>query len=235
MLSDDGSEAGIIKQRNVSAETSFRTSGSWIYLDKLKHTLDEDSPSGGRLVRDHYNVHAPMPLSENLISLLHLAILHDQRRAVRYQVEEFGADTNQPFRAMKRRSQSTSVTAPLTLALRLPLAASRKMTRLLINLGASMTQTDNHNMTALQSCIALKPAVLETYYSANPTAVSSASTAIQERGRGTGTAVSTPLLTAIETRNTDIAVQLLHQGACTGAMTQRQNSTRTSNSLSSWQ
>lgn len=150
----------------------------------------------------------------NLVTLLHLAILHGQRDAVKCLVKEFDADINRPFRAMERRNQSASAIPRLALALRLPLEAARDMSRLLLKLGACIMQTDNQNMTALKSCIALKPALLDTYHSADLTGVNAATCAILKRGRGPGTAVSAPLLTAIETRNTGVAFQLLHQGAC---------------------
>lgn len=71
-LSDDGGEADTIGQRKVAVETGAETSDSWIYLDKPKRSLHENSLSEGRLVRDHYNVRTPLPLDGNLVALLHL-------------------------------------------------------------------------------------------------------------------------------------------------------------------
>lgn len=186
------------------------TTESWIYLHAPEPMSNPSSSNTTRLKRDFYNINAPTPLFGSLTTLMHLAILHNQKTVVRCLVEQFGADVNQTLVGpARRRGQSRNTTSPLALAFRLPLESAREMTLLLLELGASVVKPKGKCYTTLHSCISFKPGLLNTYFDAGTSAAGRAATTLVKKGSERGKTVSTPLTKAIETRDTKTALGLL--------------------------
>ncbi|KAM0713990.1 hypothetical protein Q7P37_010954 [Cladosporium fusiforme] len=170
---------------------------------------------------DNHDINLALSQHDTLISPLHLAIMYDNPSVVKFLVQNYGADINKSLnivQACRNRGDDwyhgiEQYLPPLALALRLPLTAAQQMTRFLFELGASSHQMVNEQVTVLQSCIASKPSLLDTYFEADADGARSVIAAVMARRTGDGCIVSSPLLTAIESRNTDVALRLLEIGA----------------------
>lgn len=101
----------------------------------------------------------------------------------------------------------------LVLALQLPLAQAEAMTRTLVHLGASTAQADLDQNTTLQYCIVEQPDLLKTLADVDSTGVSRAINHLSVSGYKWSPVISSPLMTAINARDSVTAIRLLGQGA----------------------
>lgn len=209
--SKEESTFDMVDEMDTDTNVDVTTEGSIINIQNLKvdtnETADEtdDSP-------DVYDVN--VLAWDTPTSPLHLAVLHGHAELVKCLVQDFGADVLLPVVPTGLYHRDT-IPAILTLSLALKLTPQKasEVTRLLFELGASSAQADMTHVTALQSCIAYEPALLNTYTASDPTGVSRAIKNVSASGNSWRVAISAPLLTAIDTRDTETALRLLRAGA----------------------
>lgn len=184
--------------------------------------------------REFDDINVPFSQHEILISPLHLAVSYNNLSLVENLVQEWNADIHQRMEMVEGSLNRGDAhyygleryLTPLALALRLPLDAAQRMTRLLFKLGASSEEKVDEYVSVLQACITSRPALLDTYFDADFEGTVRSTSAIFTKGQrvaqsrpGLGygkpgdCVVSTPLLTAIQARDTTTATRLLEMGA----------------------
>jgi hypothetical protein len=193
--------------------------------DKKRISIENDTQEPAPRDTDFDDMELHLSQHGTEICLLHLAILFDSGPLVKFLIQSSGADVHQSLEIVQANhdrgdewySGLEQYLPPIALALRLPLDVAQKMIRLLVDLGCSCEEMVNEHTSALQSCIASRPGLLEAYFDADPEGSARAAAAVffkSELNNDTGdTIVSTPLLTAIQARDTDIALRLLENGA----------------------
>jgi hypothetical protein len=202
--------------------------------DKVQHKLGHDTGELSRGQSGFDDINISFSQHGTSMSLLHLAILHGNGPLVKFLVQTFNGDINQSLSVVEASVNRGDAfydgleqyLPPVSLALRLPLDAARKMTRLFLELGASSEQKVDEYVSALQACITSRPVLLDTYFDADARGAARATAAVSTNGElvshsgpalGYGKkgecAVSAPLLTAIQSRDTNTALKLLEKGA----------------------
>jgi hypothetical protein len=202
--------------------------------NKAQHNLGRATGEPSKSQSESDDTSIPFSQHGTSISLLHLAILYNNGPLARFLLQSSYADIDHSLHIVEasvNRGDAyydglEQTLPPLALALRLPLDAAQKMSRLLLELGASSEQAVDEHVSALQACITSRPVLLDTYFDADARGAARATAAIFTKGKlisrsgpavGYGKrgecVVSTPLLTAIQSRDTSTALNLLEKGA----------------------
>ncbi|KAK4999248.1 hypothetical protein LTR66_001674 [Elasticomyces elasticus] len=150
------------------------------------------------------------------ISALHLAIVNGHQELVKILVQEFGADVRLPVKLFHDYSRSPrAAILTLVLASQLPLEQAKAMCKTLIELGASAAQADMDQTTSLHFCVITSPGVIDTLMEADLPAARRALNHLSITGYEHSCEVKSPLVTAIQVRDSVTALRLLEEGADT--------------------
>ncbi|EGP89184.1 uncharacterized protein MYCGRDRAFT_92101 [Zymoseptoria tritici IPO323] len=152
---------------------------------------------------------------DTAISPLHLAIINGHLDLVRVLVQDFGADVLLPVKLFHDHDKSArAAILTLVLALRLPSEQADAMSRLLIQLGASSAQADIHQNTALLYSIAEQPALTKVFLDADKVGTGRAINHLAAQSfYSSNLIVQSPLLAAIQAKDSSTALLLLTAGA----------------------
>ncbi|KAI5356788.1 Putative ankyrin repeat-containing domain superfamily [Septoria linicola] len=144
------------------------------------------------------------------VSPLHLAIVKGNVDVVRCLVTEFGADILLPIKIFNDYDKSArGAILTLVLALQLPLPEAETMSKTLIELGATIAQSDMHQNTTLQYCIAEQPDMLQTLLDADQTGAARAMNHLSISGSHWRPDIASPLMRAIVAKDSLTALLLL--------------------------
>jgi ankyrin repeat protein len=151
---------------------------------------------------------------DTAVSPLHLAIAKGHMDVVKCLVQDFGADPLLPIKLFNDHDKSArAAILTLVLALPLPTTKANEMARTLIQLGASSAQASIDQTTVLQYCIADTPDLLDTLGDADMAGVMRAINHLSVSGYWYNIQVASPLMTAIQAKDSATAVRLLGLGA----------------------
>ncbi|KAJ6144623.1 hypothetical protein N7470_008518 [Penicillium chermesinum] len=144
----DDSEEGVEKK---DADDMSRTSASFVKIDHEDAFEEGDEAllaDKNELEPDIYDINA---ISwDSLTSPLHLAIIHGHTETVKELVTSFGADVMLPIKHFDSHGRKPlAATLTLVLVLSLPLDKAREMSQALLEVGASLSQADFKQNTAL--------------------------------------------------------------------------------------
>lgn len=152
------------------------------------------------------------------LSPLHLAILAGHIPVIELLVSKYGADLLLPVKMKNQYNphESNAAILTLTLALELPLQQANETVKRLLALGASYGQADMQHISALHYAVNnAKTLILQAMQSASTTNFETTCNFIAISGYRYNPNVSTPLLTAIRTGNSEVVQKLVHMGART--------------------
>lgn len=209
-LDDDVDE---LDEEDSGEEIDDVTEGSFIKVDKEASNVAEDNEDEP----DFYDV--DVLAWDNPLSPLHFAIIGGRVEVIKLLVNEYGADVLLPVKILSSYDRSPqSAILTLVLALGLPLTEARATIDTLFSVGATPSQADIGQISALQYAInaanaeILKAMSRLTDAGALKKNINALSTQ-QSRYGWYNKTVDAPLLTAIRTRNLDIINSVLDMGA----------------------
>lgn len=210
----DPEKAGSEDDMVDTSEIESSASGSFV---KVNQDGDmEDSENEDKNGPDIYDVNAPS--WDTNASPLHLAIVNGHVDVVEELVASFGADILQPIKLLEHGYHGTrprGAILSLVLALALPSEKTGPMVEKLLQLGATPTQADLGYRTPVHHVAASKHAdLLDIFTRLSPSATLKAINYVSCTTRSFWQkTVSTPLMIAIDARNTDVALKTLENGA----------------------
>ncbi|WPH02991.1 Hypothetical protein R9X50_00586300 [Acrodontium crateriforme] len=147
-------------------------------------------------------------------SPLHLAIVKGNINVVKCLVQDFGADVLLPIKLFNDYDRSArAAILTLVLSLQLPEDMAEKMTRTILELGASVAQADIDQKTVLQYCVGTTPDQLDTLNEADKPGFDRALNYLHVSGSRWNMNCSTALLIAIQKKDSLTALKLLTHGA----------------------
>jgi ankyrin repeat protein len=130
---------------NVGAET---TENSIVKIDRKQTQEHENLPEDDN--DDEPDIYDINVLAWDVpVSALHLAITNGHKEVVQLLVSDFGADLSPVKLVHDYNKSARAAILPLVLTLQLPLDQAKEMANLLVGLGASPSQADIANITAL--------------------------------------------------------------------------------------
>ncbi|THV45654.1 hypothetical protein BGAL_0464g00050 [Botrytis galanthina] len=146
------------------------------------------------------------------LSPLHLAILNGHIDTIKLLVSECGADVLFPVKLVEAGTTNPrGAIMTLVLAMSLPKEKSKKVVEVLLNLGATSTQSDTNHFTALHYIVAQNNTdILDILFAHDRPA---AQRVINNIGIVRQGSAETPLSTAIKKNYGEMASKLLHLGA----------------------
>ena len=152
---------------------------------------------------------------DNPVSPLHLAILGGHVETIETLVDSFGADVMLPIKLVDEYDRSPrGAILTLVIAMRLPLQESLRTTKALLALGASSSQADMDEISALHYVITEGSLdVLDLLVKYDGPAARTAVNHLSVNGYRYSPRVSSPLLTAIRARKSEMVEKLLSLGA----------------------
>ncbi|KAF2839151.1 ankyrin [Patellaria atrata CBS 101060] len=175
--------------------------------DNLPDDNDEDEP-------DVFDVN--VLAWDNPLSPLHLAIINGHIDVVKELVSTFGADVLLPVKLLNSHDKSPrAAILTLALALQLPIERAKEMARTLLELGASSAQADMHQTTALHYYAATSAEALDVLFAHDEPAAKRVLNHLSVGGSQYSPVLVSPLVSAIQCRNTLAALKLLEAGAST--------------------
>lgn len=190
------------------------TEGSMVDIRKLKiqdpedallAAEDEDEP-------DVFDVN--VVAWDTAVSPLHLAIVQGHVEVVKCLVQEFGADVLLPIKIFNDHDKSArAAILTLVLAMQLGFEKAQEMVKTLISLGASSAQADMDRKTVLQFAVADRPEMLDTLGHLDATGVKRAINHVAASGWRYRPDITSPLIIAIQAKDSATAVRLLAGGA----------------------
>ncbi|KAF2817234.1 ankyrin repeat protein [Mytilinidion resinicola] len=149
-------------------------------------------------------------------SPLHLAIVNGHVDVVKELVQSYGADVLLPIKLLNDYDKSPrAAILTLALSLQLPLEKAKKMTETLLELGASSAQADINQTTALHYFAGVNPELLPVLFEHDEPAAKRSINHLSVTGSAWSPFSQSPLMTAIESRNTIGVMKLLNAGAKT--------------------
>lgn len=147
---------------------------------------------------------------DTAVSPLHLAIVNGHVNVVKTLVQEFGADVLLPIKIYNDYDKSAKAAIlTLALALQLPWEKAKEMSRTLLSLGASVAQADMAQDTALQYAIGERPEIIPSLLDADKTGFDRALNHLSIDDSWYLPQVKSPLMNAIQARDSSTAVFLL--------------------------
>ncbi|KAF7930900.1 hypothetical protein EAE99_004150 [Botrytis elliptica] len=146
------------------------------------------------------------------LSPLHLAILNGHVDVIKLLVSEYGADVLFPVKLVEAGTTNPrGAIMTLVLAMSLPKEKSKQVVEVLLNLGATSTQSDTNHFTALHYIVAQNNTdILDVLFAHDQPA---AQRVINNIGIVRHGSAETPLSTAIKKNYGEMASKLLHLGA----------------------
>ncbi|KAH4038762.1 hypothetical protein HBH98_061440 [Parastagonospora nodorum] len=211
---EDGEDSDVDMMDNESENADATTEGSMIKIDRKTLADDHDD------MPDNTDDNEPDVYDVNVlawdvpVSALHLAIANGHVDVVKALVQEFGADVLLPIKLVNTHNKSArAAILPIVLAVQLPIEQAKRMTELLISLGASPAQADIDHVTALHYFTAQGADLMNTMISANRPAAQRAVNHLSIPGQSHSSWTKGALQTAIENRDNDAVEALLELGA----------------------
>lgn len=151
---------------------------------------------------------------DSAASPLHLAIINGHVDVVRCLVQEFGADILLPIKLFNDHDKSArGAILTMVLALQLPLDVARNMTKVLLELGASVAQADTNANTVLRYTVADQASLLDTMFEHDESGFKRAINQLARTGHSYNQTFKSVLMTAIDARDSMTALKLLTWGA----------------------
>lgn len=208
-----GSDISIIEGSDSIAGVDATTTADHSYVkvdaqpvddSKGLKDMDEDEP-------DIYDV--DVVAWDTPVSPLHLAIAMGHFDVVNVLVSEFGASLSLPVKIMNAFRSAQGAIVPLVLTLLLPLEQAKKMTRLLLDLGASTVQADLDQVSALHYFATSSPELLQILLEADQPAARRVLNHPALTGRVNKFQVASPLSSAIMQGHEPTIEVLLKAGA----------------------
>ncbi|RDW70384.1 hypothetical protein BP5796_08781 [Coleophoma crateriformis] len=206
------SEASEISLGSDTEDDSV-TMGSFIKVDKnAQESTDDGILEDSSNDPDIYDI--DVTAWDYGLSPLHLAILNGHENIIKELVSEYGADVLLPVKLFTPGTRNArGAILSILLALFLPVEKSKRVLKLLLELGATSTQADTNLITGLHYLVSKNRTdlldVLLTHD--RPAALSVVNNVSMVSGWGNST--TTPLVTAIERGDEGMAQKLLEIGA----------------------
>lgn len=196
------------------SDNESSSSGSFVKVNKDGDI--EDSDNDDQDGPDIYDVNAPA--WDTSASPLHLAIVNGHVDVVEELVASFGADVLLPIKLLEHGYHGTKprgAILSLVLALALPSERARPMVEKLLQLEATPTQADLGHRTPVHYVAASRHAeLLDVFTRLSPSATLKAINYVScTNPSWWHINASTPLMIAIDARNTDVALRTLENGA----------------------
>ncbi|KAI9702849.1 MAG: hypothetical protein M1836_008063 [Candelina mexicana] len=190
------------------------TQGSFIKIQKPEEVgKNGDIPEEDELTPDIYDVN--ILAWDTPVSPLHLAIMNGHIGVIETLVSNFGADLLLPVKLLSdydRSPQGAILT--LALALQLPTAKAKDVTKTLLKLGASSAQADMDQTSAFHYTLASgNLEILDTLLEHDEPAARSVLNHIRVTGSSYYAQAESPLTTAISVRNKTLIQKILDLGA----------------------
>lgn len=214
MASDEEDAEMIDAEEGDDVEMKSATTGSFVKVNKGEEQTDADNlPEDDK--EDEPDVYDINVLAwDTPSSALHLAIFNGHCEVVKALVQEFGADVLLPVKLIDEYSKKpSSAILTLCLALRLPVERAQKMVCTLLDVGASAAQADLHGVTALHRFTTQQTELLQSLFDHDAPGVKRALNHVVCGGSHYSPEVTTPLITAIETKKSITASKLLEMGS----------------------
>ncbi|KAL9616457.1 MAG: hypothetical protein Q9160_008673 [Pyrenula sp. 1 TL-2023] len=212
--SDDTDEDMDMMESDASDDSDRMTEGSFVRV------RDAETPEGSSMPddtdTDEPDVYDVNVLAWDLpVSPLHLAIAGGHIEVIHTLVEHFGADVLLPVKLKDEYDrQPSEAILTLVLAMELPTKQALEATKALLLLGASPSQADMDEVTALHYIVGEgKIEILNTFFEYDAPAARTAINHLSMEGWHTSPRVKTPLLTAIRAKKPDMVAKLLALGA----------------------
>lgn len=207
---DDGEDIG---DDSDSDESHTMTEGSFVkvrYEKPAGETMPDDSSDDEPDVFDVNVLAWDSPLSP-----LHCAIMGGHVEVIEALVQNFGADVLLPVKLIDKYSRNPrAAILTLVLALQLDHEQSKAVTKKLLALGASPSQADMDQNSALHYVVRQGASeVLDVFFEFNEPAARNAINHLSFSGSEWHPWVSSPLVTAIKQKKLDVIDKLLNLGA----------------------
>jgi hypothetical protein len=202
LLDEEASEDGI----TVTTESFVKVAPKTV--DRSDVILEDDNKDEP----DFYDVNV---LSwDTKVSPLHTAIAMGHCQIVRELCQTFGADVLLPIKLLNEYDNTPrGAILTLVLALSLPLEEAKRMARTLLDLGATSSQGDLRGVTAFHYYVHNSAEAMLELFEHDRAAAISALNHVACAGSSWNPNTSSPLLTAIEKRDSITALKLLDAGA----------------------
>ncbi|KAF2265301.1 ankyrin, partial [Lojkania enalia] len=208
---DDGSDFEVIDHRESDSDMRSTTTGSYIKVNEEEKKADDLMPED-KDGPDFYDVN--VLAWDTQCSPLHLAILNGHVDVVKELVQNCGANVLLPIKLLNSWNKfPRGAILTLVLSLRLPLEKAKLMTRTLLDIGASSTQADTCQVTALHYISVEQPELVETLLRFNEPIAKRAMNHLSVCGSSWNPSAQSPLMSATAKGNVLAALKLLDAGA----------------------
>ena len=211
---EDSSDMDLVEHEDLDSEDSDSdemTQGSFVRVEDRTPGNEPDDDGNA----DEPDVYDPnVSAWDYPVNPLHLAIMGGHVEVVGTLVSDFGADVLLPIKIKNEYSLEPRA-AILTLVLATMFAPDApKMARQLLASGASSSQADMHEVTALHFVVnECSDQVLDMLFEYDAAAATAAVNHMTAKGYYFRAEVTTPLLTALNKRDEKLAIRLLERGA----------------------
>lgn len=212
--SDDTDEDIDMVESDASDDSDRMTEGSFVRVRDAETLEGSSMPDDNDA--DEPDVYDVNVLAWDLpVSPLHLAIAGGHVEVIHTLVEHFGADVLLPVKLKDEYNrQPSEAILTLVLAMALPIKQALETTKALLSLGASSSQADMDEITALHYVVSEgKTEILDMFFEYDAVAARTAINHLSMEGWSRSPRVKTPLLTAIRTEKPDMVTKLLALGA----------------------
>ena len=196
-----------------SEDSESVTHGSFVKI-KASSRDEEEVAQDGDDEPDIYNI--DVLAWDSPVSPLHLSIIKGHLELVHLLVSHFGADVLLPVKLVDEYTRSPrAAIMTLVLSAQHP-EMSVETSRALLKLGASPSQSDMSQHTALEYSVALNNIeVVKAMFDEDPAKAKTAINHVSNSGYRWSMQFATPLVTAIECGNPEMALELMKHGADT--------------------
>jgi ankyrin repeat protein len=209
---DDESDGELIEDNE--SEDDFRSTTTGSFVQVKGKTPEKDLDDEAEEEPDFYDVN--VLAWDTGCSPLHLAIINGHEDVVKELVYPYGADVLLPIKLLNDYDKSPrAAILTLALALQLPLDKAKRMTEILLELGASSAQADISQTTAFHYFAGINPELLTVLFEHDEPAAKRALNHLSVSGSTWDPSAKSALMTAIESRNTIGVMKLLNAGAST--------------------
>jgi ankyrin repeat protein len=200
---------------DASENADATTENSIVRIDRRNPTADHENLPDDRDDDGEPDIYDVNVVAWDIaVSPLHLAIANGHTDVVSVLVQDFGADVLLPVKLFNDRNKSArAAILPVVLALQLSPEKAKKMTELLVSLGASPAQADIEHVTALQYFTAHGGDILSTMIATNRPAAQRAVGHLSMSGYRYGPDAKSVLHTAIQHKDVAAVDALMELGA----------------------
>ncbi|KAF2503033.1 ankyrin repeat protein [Lophium mytilinum] len=207
---EEESDGELIEDEESDDDFKSTTTGS--FLQVKDKTSEKEIDDEADEEPDFYDVN--VLAWDTGCSPLHLAIVNGHVDVVRELVQSYGADVLLPIKLLNDYDKSPrAAILTLALCLQLPPEKAKTMTSTLLELGASSAQADINQTTALHYFAGVNPELLSILFEHDEPVARRAINHLSVTGSSWHPSSQSPLMTAIESRNSIGVMKLLNAGA----------------------